>query len=299
VRVVTRRRAGTGFSTRPWRAIHAIARGRVTLPSSSMKSGVVTPFAGSARGPADRRGARPRVAGRRSPREPVTADAEELGRGGVETRAAAPAFDDAVDVRAGQGSPGERPRRQAHPRNVVVHDVRRGDGAVFLEVDASERVVDDLLGTDCCRGRLFLRAPVRGLSERRRAIGLRSSELPAPSDFAISAVAKKSYAPAVTCAKRRRCAGLLRTSRSRSLSGAPRTRTWNRRFWRPVRKSLSAGCLRGARQLTRHRRARTPLAVVAPSPRSCACSRWSRPGRRRSGRSQGPPDHRPRAPTTV
>ncbi len=187
-----------------------------------MKSGVVTPFAGSARGPADRRGARPRVAGRRSPREPVTADAEELGRGGVETRAAAPAFDDAVDVRAGQGSPGERPRRQAHPRNVVVHDVRRGDGAVFLEVDASERVVDDLLGTDCCRGRLFLRAPVRGLSERRRAIGLRSSELPAPSDFAISAVAKKSYAPAVTCAKRRRCAGLLRTSRSRSLSGAPR-----------------------------------------------------------------------------
>ena len=163
---MTRRRAGTGFSTRPWRAIHAIARGRVTLPSSSMKSGVVTPFAGSARGPADRRGARPRVAGRRSPREPVTADAEELGRGGVETRAAAPAFDDAVDVRAGQGSPGERPRRQAHPRNVVVHDVRRGDGAVFLEVDASERVVDDLLGTDCCRGRLFLRAPVRGLSER-------------------------------------------------------------------------------------------------------------------------------------
>ena len=217
-----------------------------------MKSGVVTPFAGSARGPADRRGARPRVAGRRSPREPVTADAEELGRGGVETRAAAPAFDDAVDVRAGQGSPGERPRRQAHPRNVVVHDVRRGDGAVFLEVDASERVVDDLLGTDCCRGRLFLRAPVRGLSERRRAIGLRSSELPAPSDFAISAVAKKSYAPAVTCAKRRRCAGLLRTSRSRSLSGAPRTRTWNRRFWRPVPSELAdpeSDALRRARLL--------------------------------------------------
>jgi len=134
----------------------------------------------------------------------------------------------------------------------------------------------------------YRKGAVRSVCDRQK--------LPAPSDFAISAVAKKSYAPAVTCAKRRRCAGLLRTSRS--LSGAPRTRTWNRRFWRPVRKSLSAGCLRGARQLTRHRRARTPLAVVAPSPRSCACSRWSRPGRRRSGRSQGPPDHRPRAPTT-
>ncbi len=30
------------------------------------------------------------------------------------------------------------------------------------------------------------------------------------------------------------CAGLFPTQASRCLSGAPRTRTWNRRFWRPV-----------------------------------------------------------------